>query len=687
MKAFLVFLFLINIIHAKKIKVGIYNNPPALFLNEQNQAAGFWPDLINELAKKHHWDVEYVFDSWTNNVDKVKTGQIDLLPSVEFSNERSNYMDYSKHYGYKAWGQLYSNPNANLKSFLALKDKKIGLVKNDIFASKFTSLMKSFHINFEQVEFDDSAMATQELSKHKIDGFVSNNIYGYRLEKNHKIQKSSIVFAPFYLHAVAPKNQYKSHLIHLDSFLEESKANPKSKYHALVSKWLSSKTWYSIYLPKWLINLFIFLLIILVAFFLWTKTLKTQIASKTKNFSHALALLSESEAKFRSFFEMEMVGVAICDKNLHVIKHNQSYTEMLGKQFSKNHIFLSHFDELEQTKLKTSIKHLMKNKETSAYYETYFTNKNNKQFHINLCIKKLPVKNPLDCQFILLFTDLNAKVTTENEVVKAIKKLDAKSKELEEIIYATSHDFRSPLVNIQGFCYELDYDLKDIQELFQTEFDKESNKKLEEFIQSTAQPILNNLKKSTNDFSNVLEGLIKIARSGRHHLEPVSFDVNQMLEQLIISTPHFHNHCSKIHIQTGLPSCFADEKLVLEVFYNLIDNSLLHSNNTKELVINITGYDDEKWSCYEIKDNAQGIEQSKLDVIFQPSFSHENSEIKLGVGLCVSHIIVNNHGGHLILESDSEGTILKFRFPKVYKNPENYLSDTINNLSQGIRYV
>jgi len=46
--------------------------------------------------------------------------------------------------------------------------------------------------------------------------------------------------------------------------------------------------------------------------------------------------------------------------------------------------------------------------------------------------------------------------------------LKAKNLELEQVIHATSHDLRSPLVNIQGFNKELATSLSDITQIIKT---------------------------------------------------------------------------------------------------------------------------------------------------------------------------------------------------------------------------
>jgi len=43
------------------VKVGAYENHPKIFMNANGKVSGFWPDLIEQIAKTENWKIEYIW--------------------------------------------------------------------------------------------------------------------------------------------------------------------------------------------------------------------------------------------------------------------------------------------------------------------------------------------------------------------------------------------------------------------------------------------------------------------------------------------------------------------------------------------------------------------------------------------------------------------------------------------------
>jgi len=149
--------------------------------------------------------------------------------------------------------------------------------------------------------------------------------------------------------------------------------------------------------------------------------------------------------------------------------------------------------------------------------------------------------------------------------------LGRKNKELEQIIYVTSHDLRSPLVNVQGFSKELSADIKSLLSLWQ-------NLEISAAIRQQAEPLLNNdipeslqfIEKGISKMDALLSGLLRLSRLGRASLTLEECDMNRLLADIVTITGFQINEAGVEVIVDALPTCLGDREQLNQLFSNLL---------------------------------------------------------------------------------------------------------------------
>ncbi|HON37591.1 MAG: two-component system sensor histidine kinase NtrB [Desulfomonilia bacterium] len=102
----------------------------------------------------------------------------------------------------------------------------------------------------------------------------------------------------------------------------------------------------------------------------------------------------------------------------------------------------------------------------------------------------------------------------------------------------------------------------------------------------------------------------------------------------------------EIDIPGDLPRCLADPRLIEQVMLNLITNAIEAVKNTpREKKIEVCASSRRDSILIKVGDSGPGIPPARRDRIFDPFFTTKAGNT--GIGLCLSHRIITDHGGRL----------------------------------------
>ncbi len=129
-----IFQFLLNPVAyaSKTVKVGIYNNKPLVCVNDVGRPEGIFVDFLEHVAVTEQWDLTFIFGTWSDCLDRLESGEIDLLPAIAYSKVRAKKFNFTYQTVMNNWGQVFVAKNFKIASVLDLDLKKIAVKMDDI---------------------------------------------------------------------------------------------------------------------------------------------------------------------------------------------------------------------------------------------------------------------------------------------------------------------------------------------------------------------------------------------------------------------------------------------------------------------------------------------------------------------------------------------------------------------------
>ncbi len=241
----------------------------------------------------------------------------------------------------------------------------------------------------------------------------------------------------------------------------------------------------------------------------------------------------------------------------------------------------------------------------------------------------------------------------EAEQRRLMAELADKNKELEQVVYVTSHDLRSPLVNIQGFSKELAYSIEELAALLQSEeTPAQIKEKAAIILEADIPDSLKFILSSTSKMDSLLAGLLKLSRVGHAAVTFSNVDMNGLISEIHNAFEFHLKEAGVVFKVEDLPPCFGNDVELNQVFSNLLGNALKYLDHGRPGNISITGYRKGDKNLYCVEDNGIGIAPEHQKKVFE-IFHRLNPEETQGegLGLAIVNKIVSRHNGKVWVES------------------------------------
>jgi len=164
------------------IKVGNENDWPPFDFAENGRPMGFSIDFIALVAQKVGLKIEFINGyTWVELVDKIKSGELDVLPAIYKTKERMAYLAFTSPYFSQPSVMVVNTDNNDIKTLEDLAGKRLAAING--FA--ITNVMAEKHPEIELYRVDALLEGIMAVSTGQADAFIDSigNI-SYQIDKN-----------------------------------------------------------------------------------------------------------------------------------------------------------------------------------------------------------------------------------------------------------------------------------------------------------------------------------------------------------------------------------------------------------------------------------------------------------------------------------------------------------------------
>ena len=661
----------------RTVRAGIYNYKPLVYA-EKGVAKGFFVDILDHIAAKEDWQLQYQTGTWQEGVESLKNGQLDLILCVGFSEGRDKYMDFPKEFLLLDWGLVYKPKGSAINTIMDLKGKKISVLKGSIYSEGFMEIARKFEINVTILEMNEVKDVFSSVANGQADAGVTANIAGILNESGYQVERTPIIFTPVKLGYATGEGKNSDITAAIDRRIAELKADPDSlyhrKYHELMAGGNAS-------IPKKFILLLGIIAALLGLSVLFIIVLRREVGRKTRTLQESAEQyktlnnqleeriqertadlqtsnqslrkinaevlriteeIRESRQQLLDIIDFFPDATFVINNDKQVIVWNSAMEKMSGINKSemlgqgdyaytipfygeRRRSLLDLLDE-ENEDLKAKYQNEMKENNILTA-ETFCPALNGgKGAYVWAAAAKLFNIKGERVGTIESIRDITNRRHAQDALTRA-------NQEMESFAYSVSHDLRAPLRSIDGFSLALLEDCGD---------------KLDD----EGKDYLRRVRAATQKMAQLIDDILKLSRITRAELASETVNLSAIAVSIAEELRRDDQQRKVEFVIKDDIITKGDPRLLTLVLENLLGNAWKFTSGHVEARIEFGISDIDGKTAYFVRDDGAGFDMKYVDKLFT-TFQRLHSELEFpgtGVGLTLVQHIIHRHGGTIWAE-------------------------------------
>lgn len=265
-------------------------------------------------------------------------------------------------------------------------------------------------------------------------------------------------------------------------------------------------------------------------------------------------------------------------------------------------------------------------------------------FYVRLNITPVFDLEQRPMNFIAIQQDITSEKLHEERIMQKNEELVKINKELDQFVYSTSHDLRSPLLSIRGLLDLLGVDQWDLPE--------------REYLEM--------ISESVNRLDHTILDILNYSRNARLDIQPVKFNLRSLVDATLQDLSSLHPSTRLEVSWQGSEEVLLDEIRVSILLKNVCSNAVKYGRNAGDQAFVKVHVDTRSERCQiKVTDNGEGIAEEHQTKVFDMFFRATTSSTGTGLGLYIVKEIVDKLNGFVTLTSvQGQGTEVILDLPQ-----------------------